>query len=147
MVNKDLDIASTNKASKEVDFEMDHNTYIQILSSLQITTPDLCDYSKLPHPEGANVFLSYAKERYTIITKVYLIGKPEPNNIIQYNSPHQVVFGTVLHILSVIKEVSKDELLVVKHLDIAKRKWKGERWLKEVFDSLSVVHLKQSGPV
>ncbi|MBW0495595.1 hypothetical protein O181_035310 [Austropuccinia psidii MF-1] len=90
MVDEDLDITSTKKASDKVDFEMDHNTYIQILSFLQITTPNLCDYSQLPHPEGENVFLNYEKERSTINTKGYLLGNAEPNNMIQYNSPHRV---------------------------------------------------------
>ncbi|MBW0508205.1 hypothetical protein O181_047920 [Austropuccinia psidii MF-1] len=140
MVEDDLDVAEPQQPNAEVDFEMDHETYIKILLHLQLTVPNLCDYSQLPHPEGSRVFFNYAKEVPTIKKRGYLIGNAEPNNMIQYGSAPEIQFGTVIHILKVINKASNDELLLVKHLDFAKSGWDGERWLKEVLDRFSVVH-------
>ncbi|MBW0513142.1 hypothetical protein O181_052857 [Austropuccinia psidii MF-1] len=147
MVKDDLNFSETKEAENEMDFEMDHNIYMKMLSHLQKTTPNLWDYSKIPHPEDAKVLLNYAKELSTMKKDGYLICNVEPNNLIQYISPHQIRVGRVLHILKVMNEASKGELVVVKRLDVAKSDWDGEEWLNKVFKKLSVVHVRQYGQV
>ncbi|MBW0469316.1 hypothetical protein O181_009031 [Austropuccinia psidii MF-1] len=139
------EISEQQQDDKQVDFEMDHNTYLKILSHLQIKAPNLRNYSHIPHPDGANVLLNYAKELKTITRKGYLIGNSKPNNMIQYNSPGKICFGIVVHILKVMQDGLNDELLIVKHLDVAKSRWDEEKWLKGILRKVEVVHLKQVG--
>ncbi|MBW0550976.1 hypothetical protein O181_090691 [Austropuccinia psidii MF-1] len=119
MSKDDWEISEPKREAQEVDFVMDRNTSMQLLLHLKKTTPNLSDYSQIPHPEGAKVFLNYAKELSSIRKNGYLIGSLEPNNLVHYISPHQIQFGRVLHILKVMTKDSKDELLVVQKLDKA----------------------------
>ncbi|MBW0468704.1 hypothetical protein O181_008419 [Austropuccinia psidii MF-1] len=83
MGKNDWDIPDKKEHLHEEDFEMDHQTYIHILSHLQITQPSLRHYSQIPHPQGTQVLLNYTKDIATIKTGDS-IGSIEPNNIIQY---------------------------------------------------------------
>ncbi|MBW0555488.1 hypothetical protein O181_095203 [Austropuccinia psidii MF-1] len=80
------EVSEQNQEGNEVYFEMDHSTYLKILSHLQKKTPNLRNYSQIPHPDGAAVLLNYAKELSTIMRRGYLIGNSKPNNMIQYIS-------------------------------------------------------------
>ncbi|MBW0473352.1 hypothetical protein O181_013067 [Austropuccinia psidii MF-1] len=142
----DWDISEPKK-NQEVDFEMYQNTYMQLLLHLQKTTPNLCDYSQIPHPEGAKIFLNYAKELASIRKNGYLIGSLERNNLIHYISQHQIRFGRVVHIMKVMTKASKDELLVVQKLDKAQTQWDGEQWLQQVFEKVMVTHLRDTNQV
>ncbi|MBW0489004.1 hypothetical protein O181_028719 [Austropuccinia psidii MF-1] len=139
------EISKQQQDDKEVDFEINHNNYLKVLSHFQIKAPNLRNYSHIPHPDGATVLLNYAKELTTITRKGYLIGNSKPNNMIQYIFPGKICFGIVIHILGVMQDGPNDELLIVKCLDVAKSQWDEEKWLKGIIQKLEVVHLKQVG--
>ncbi|MBW0543602.1 hypothetical protein O181_083317 [Austropuccinia psidii MF-1] len=145
MVKNHRDGPEKHQDKNEMVFEMDHATYIMILSHFKIRQPHLCNHSHIPHPEDAEVLLNYAKEVSSLHKEECLISKNKPNNMIQYINHNQIWFGNVLHILKVMNEETEDMLLLVKHLKLAKSEWGEEQWLESVFERLSVVHLNQTG--
>ncbi|MBW0514435.1 hypothetical protein O181_054150 [Austropuccinia psidii MF-1] len=145
MEKNEWEASEQNQESNEVDFEMDYSTYLKILFHLQEKTPKLCNYSNIPHPEGAAVLLKYAKELATIRIRGCLIGNSEPDNMIKYRSAGDIHCGIVIHILKLVCHGPNDKIMIIKHLDVAKSIWDEEPWLKDVRDKLEVVHLRQKG--
>ncbi|MBW0554111.1 hypothetical protein O181_093826 [Austropuccinia psidii MF-1] len=129
----------------ELDFQLNWSLYIQLLDCLKKTSPEMCDYSNLPHPKGANIFLNYAKELRSIecgkgpsIFKV--LNKP-PNNIIKYKATHgNVLHGAVAHILKVCSTDNTYVFLVVKTM---KKIHHASNTLDVILKRLSIVHCER----
>ncbi|MBW0504896.1 hypothetical protein O181_044611 [Austropuccinia psidii MF-1] len=137
-------------AAPPVNFTLDRETYLQILSYLKKTDASIRDHLKIPHPEGAKILLNYAKEITALScgnrpNSFNITNKP-PNNIIKYKteSGHER-YGLVQHILKVLWEPQKDTFLLIKGLKKIEHTSTSHKTLLSIFRSLSINQLTTTG--
>ncbi|MBW0493840.1 hypothetical protein O181_033555, partial [Austropuccinia psidii MF-1] len=132
----------------EVDFELDQETYCNVLSYLRLTDPEIRNHIDIPHPDNSKVFLNYAKELSVLHcdhrpNKIKISKKP-PNNIVQYQGcDNKSSFGSVLHILKVLVKNERNTLIFIQQND--EQKYLPTQPLGVICKSLSIIHLKSMG--
>ncbi|MBW0478387.1 hypothetical protein O181_018102 [Austropuccinia psidii MF-1] len=132
----------------EMDFSLDRETYLKLLSYLQMSDSKIRDHMQIPHPEGAKVFPNHAKEIKTLQCNnglhTFNVSAKPPNNIIKYKTNDGILrYGSVNHILKTVWEPSKNSFILVGNMKKIEYSPTKNKLIWSIFDSLAINQLRK----